>query len=193
VTPDPDSRIIIEHPGPKSGRGRQVAVAPMLASLLVDVLAARRREALGFGWAEVPQWVFPSLTGGPIDQDNFERSWRRVRRRAQALGVRPLRLHCVRHTYASLALSSGKSVRWVADQLGHADPGLTLRVYAHVIPNDEPDLSFLNFEGPGRPYTAPLDSTECENENAPTTTGRGVSSFLARPARLELATFRSAT
>jgi len=55
-------------------------------------------------------------------------------------------------------------VRWVAEQLGHADPALTLRVYAHVIPSDEQDLSFLNFDGPGRPYTAPLDSTGSGNE-----------------------------
>jgi integrase len=37
---------------PKSGRGRYVAMAPALASLLVDVLATRRREALGLGWPE---------------------------------------------------------------------------------------------------------------------------------------------
>ena len=36
-------------------------------------------------------------------------------------------------------------MRWVADQLGHADPALTLREYAHALPNDEPDLSFVNF------------------------------------------------
>lgn len=45
-------------------------------------------------------------------------------------------------------------MRWVADQLGHADPALTLLVYAHVIPNDEQDLSFVDFGGPGRLYTA---------------------------------------
>ena len=57
---------------PKSGHGRHAAVAPPLASLLMDVLAQRRRESLGFGWAETPEWVFPSETGGPLDQDNFE-------------------------------------------------------------------------------------------------------------------------
>ena len=46
-------------------------------------------------------------------------------------------------------------MRWVADQLGHADPALTLRVYAHAMREEEPDLSFAEFGGPGRPYTAP--------------------------------------
>ena len=63
-------------------------------------------------------------------------------------------------------------MRWVADQLGHADPALTLRVYAHAIPNDEQDLSFLDFGGPGRPYTAPHDSVQREDGNVISTTPR---------------------
>jgi hypothetical protein len=89
-----------------------------------------------------------------------ERVGGRVRRRAQKQGVRPLKLHCARHTWATFALQAGKSIRWVADQLGHADPALTLRVYAHAMREEEIDLSFAEFDGPGRPYTAPLDEDE---------------------------------
>ncbi len=53
-----------------------------------------------------------------------------------------------------MALESGKNIRWAADQLGHADPPLTLRVYSHLMKSDERDLSFAEF-GPKRPYTAP--------------------------------------
>ena len=84
---------------------------------------------------------------------NIDRVWRRVRRRAQKRGVRPLKLHCARHTWATMALHAGKSVRWVADQLGHADPALTLRVYAHAMPEDEADVSFADFDAPKRRYT----------------------------------------
>ena len=49
------------------------------------------------------------------------------------------------HTLATHALDSGKSIRWVADQLGHADPALTPRVYSHVLRDDEVDLSFADF------------------------------------------------
>ena len=83
-----------------------------------------------------------------------------MRRRAQKKGVRPLKLHCARHTWATFALQAGKSIRWVADQLGHADPALTLRVYAHAMLEEEIDLSFAEFGGPGRPYTAPIDEDE---------------------------------
>jgi hypothetical protein len=64
-----------------------------------------------------------------------------------------------------LALEAGRSARWVAGVLGHADPALTLRVYTHAIRAEEADLSFADFErvtgeeglgeGPKRHYTAP--------------------------------------
>ena len=81
-------------------------------------------------------------------------------------GARPLKLHCARHTNASLARASGKSLGWVANQLGHASPALTLKTYTHAIREEEKDLSFLDFDGPKRPDTAlDLDATR-RNENA---------------------------
>ena len=59
-------------------------------------------------------------------------------------------------------------MRWVADQLGHADPVLTLRVYAHAMREEELDLSFADFGGSKRLYPAP-------NEN-------GADDELANPA-----------
>ncbi len=135
---------------PKSGKARPVVLSPALASVLRDLLSERRRACLRRGWSEVPEFVFCSETGGPLDERNVTRSWHRVRRKAQARGVRPLRLHDARHTFASLALASGKSVRWVASQLGHANPELTLRVYAHALREEETDLSFLDFGGTRR-------------------------------------------
>jgi integrase len=146
---------------PKSGKSRTVAMPPDLASALLDVLGLRREQALRWRWPDVPEWVFCAEPeriegrkleggGGPIDEHNFGRAWRRVRRQAQKAGVRPLKLHCTRHTYASLALASGKSVRWVAEQLGHASAELTLRVYAHALREEETDLSFLDFGGAKR-------------------------------------------
>ena len=140
---------------PKTGKARRVAISQKTAEGLQNLFGARRREALQSGWAEVPEWVFPSGTGSAQHPRNVVRAWHRVRRRAQNEGVRPLRLHCTRHTWATFALKAGKSIRWVADQLGHADPALTLRVYAHALREEESDLSFADFNVPKRPYTAP--------------------------------------
>jgi len=169
---------------PKSGKARRVPMTPGLAEELFDLLAVRRRECLNRGWPEVPTWVFCSEVGGAPDPSNTERTWLRLRRRAHKGGVRPLKLHCTRHTWASLALEAGRSVRWVADVLGHADPALTLRVYTHAVRVEEADLSFADFarapageeglaDGSKRPYTAPRlgegsDSATDEDQDAAT-------------------------
>ena len=112
----------------------------------------------------MPPWVFCSETGGPLEERNLQRSWARIRRRAQKLGVRPLRLHDCRHSHATWALAAGKSVRWVADQLGHHSPTVTLRTYAHALKEEEGDLSFTDvgrepsLDVTGRHNTAPAQT-----------------------------------
>jgi integrase len=43
-----------------------------------------------------------------------------------------LSLHSLRHGYASLLISRGLNVVFVSRQLGHANPNITLEVYAHL-------------------------------------------------------------
>jgi integrase len=45
------------------------------------------------------------------------------------------RLHDLRHVHATTFLLAGTPVHVVAARLGHADPSITLRVYARVISN----------------------------------------------------------
>jgi hypothetical protein len=87
-----------------------------------------------------------------------------------------------------MALAAGKSVRWVADQLGHSSPTLTLKTYAHALREEEVDLSFAEFGGPKRHYAAPPGLKERSNENAPDLTGRGRSKNLEHETGLEPAT-----
>ena len=66
----------------------------------------------------------------------------------------------------------------MADQLGHADPALTMRVYAHFLPQQEADLSFADFGAPKRPYTAPAFEDEMVSAG-------NVANLLAPPGGLE--------
>ena len=172
---------------PKSGHGRLVSMPPSLAEALFDLLAARRLQVVAKGWKEVPEWVFAAETGARPDPSHVSRVWRRVRRRAQAKGVRPFPLHSCRHTWATLALESGRSIRWVADQLGHADPAMTLRVYVHAMPAEEADLSFADFGTTRNGPIRPLD------DGAEVGQGGNPAESLARPAGLEPAAPSSAT
>ena len=48
-------------------------------------------------------------------------------------GLPPARLYDLRHVHATTLLLAGVPVHVVAARLGHADPAITLRVYAHVL------------------------------------------------------------
>ena len=50
-------------------------------------------------------------------------------------GTLGVRLHDLRHTFATMALDDGHDYREVSEWLGHADYATTLRVYAHWIPD----------------------------------------------------------
>jgi integrase len=138
------SRVRDRTSTPKSGRGRQVVMSETLARTLHDLQAEQRRR---HPYADPDGWVFTSRDGlEPMGETVFSRAWQRLRRYFEPRGIRPLTLHSARHTWATLALQARKSVRWVAEQLGHSDPAFTLRVYAHAVPGEEVDLSFLEFE-----------------------------------------------
>ncbi|WP_440068990.1 tyrosine-type recombinase/integrase [Streptosporangium sp. OZ121] len=61
-------------------------------------------------------------------------------RRAIKAGIPTTRengFHMLRHHFASVLLERGVSIKAVADFLGHADPGFTLRTYTHLMPSSE--------------------------------------------------------
>ena len=106
-----------------------------------------------------------------------------------------LRPHDARHTWASHAIAAGKNIRWISDQIGHADPAFTLRTYAHLMPEEETDLSFAEFGvepaenrmaigAPKRPYTAPAsgaDFLESDNPLIPMARREGFDAVGLRP------------
>ena len=69
-----------------------------------------------------------------------------------------------------------------------ANPELTLRVYAHALPAEPGDLGFADFDGPGRPYTAPALSDAEERERPGGATADRASRILERETGLEPAT-----
>ena len=44
-------------------------------------------------------------------------------------------MRALRHFHASVLLDAGENIKALADHLGHSDPGLTLRVYAPLMPS----------------------------------------------------------
>ncbi len=51
-------------------------------------------------------------------------------------GEPSLHMHDLRHCFASMLIREGADVVFVARQLGHANPAITLRVYAHLFDSE---------------------------------------------------------
>jgi integrase len=75
-------------------------------------------------------FVFPGKTGGHYA--GLQKVWNQIRRRA---GLEDVRLHDLRHSYASTAVASGDSLYLVGKVLGHRKASTTSR-YAHL--SDDP-------------------------------------------------------
>ena len=105
----------IELPDAKTG-GRVVPLGPAARA----VLSAIPRE-------EDNPWVIAGRLPGTHLTD-LQRPWRRIRKRA---GLEDVRIHDLRHSYASRALALGESLTMIGKLLGHTQVQTTAR-YAHL-------------------------------------------------------------
>ncbi|MBB4287515.1 site-specific integrase [Roseospira goensis] len=113
---------------PDSKTGAKVVV---LALPAVDMLAALRERR-----TEAP-WVFPARRGdGPIG--GLQKDWEMVREWA---GVEGVRIHDLRHSFASFAAADGASLLLIGKTLGHRRAETTQR-YAHLA--DDPVRQVAN-------------------------------------------------
>jgi integrase len=69
---------------------------------------------------------------------------REQRRLRRSLGLDKVRLHDLRHGFATLHLTLGTHVRVVQEALGHSDVATTLRIYSHVIPGMQREAAETN-------------------------------------------------
>jgi integrase len=78
--------------------------------------------------------VFPNLDGQPMSYSNLmQRGFHPALRRA---GIRRIRFHDLRHTFASLMISNGEDIVRVSRLMGHANASFTLNVYSHMLPRE---------------------------------------------------------
>ncbi|MFI5338446.1 MAG: tyrosine-type recombinase/integrase [Candidatus Methylomirabilales bacterium] len=116
---------------PKSGKPRTVDVPPATVAVLQDWIDTIRAEAAVRG--QEATWLFPGKTGAPREDKCFVPALRRILKPAGIL--RPLRVHDLRHTYASLALQRGVPLLVVSRQLGHSTIAITADTYGHLAPD----------------------------------------------------------
>jgi integrase len=109
---------------PKNREARTVIVPRYVMDALQPLLNDKTADDL----------VFTALRGGPVRLNNFRR--RIFSPAAARIGVPDLVPHDLRDTAASLAISSGASIKAVQRMLGHASAKMTLDVYGSLFEED---------------------------------------------------------
>ena len=144
----------VQVSSPKTARGRRVvSLDPLVvaelrrwrATQLEEFMRYRRawddREPTADGKGR-PRHIFTHLVraagqghqdryGVPIRPDWMCSAFRAL---AKEAGLPPIRLHDLRHTWATLAFQASAHPKTVSDQLGHANISVTLDIYSHVLP-----------------------------------------------------------
>ena len=82
--------------------------------------------------------IFPDELGRPISPNRLTERFGALR---LAAGIRPGRLHDVRHSTATHLLTARVPVHIVAARLGHSSPVITLNTYAHVLPRSDEEAA----------------------------------------------------
>ncbi len=107
-----------------------------LPDIVVETLTEHRRAQLesrfrlGQGKPPADALVFPSDDGGPQYPRNLSGEWKEA---CKLVGLDPpVTFHALRHTHASQLIDAGIDVVKISKRLGHANPTITLQVYAHL-------------------------------------------------------------
>ncbi len=123
--------FIIKEPKSLHSR-RAVSLSPSLAALLLEYREEQEfmRKQLGNTLTD-EDFVFSWPDGRPLDPDAVTQAFHRIAGKA---GLKNIRLHDLRHTHATLMLKAGIHPKVVSERLGHANIGITLDTYSHVLP-----------------------------------------------------------
>lgn len=123
---------LLEIKGPKSKAGNREVPVP--AHVVAMLRTWRAQHAKPNEW----DLVFTTTAGKKVFNRNVNRAWSDLLRDAGVLVPGdPHHFHALRHFAGSWWLHNGLAIADVSRLMGHANPGITMGVYAHVISKPE--------------------------------------------------------
>jgi len=129
------------EPKTKYGR-RKISIDPLTAQMLKEWQKQQLKEQMSLGRGQEAKTgpVFTSETG-----EAYSPNWvtKCFEQQVRATKVPRIRLHDLRHTYATLCLGKKVHPKLVQAQLGHANIGITLDTYSHVIPAQQEEAAAM--------------------------------------------------
>jgi len=129
-----DTRVVVdgkasESDGKSAAGWRTISLDPLTVAYLRRHLAMldAEKEAFGDSYHDAG-WLVCHPDGRPVHPDTITDRFNKLVDRA---GVKRIRLHDVRHTYATVSLDAGVNPKIVSDRIGHANMAYTLALYTH--------------------------------------------------------------
>jgi hypothetical protein len=128
---DVAGRIHETPPKTRSGE-RRIELGRRSVHLLLAHRTAQTKQRLAAerAWADTG-YIFTNTTGRPLRPETITRPFRRL---TTAAGVRPIRVHDLRHLSASLQIQAGVSITLISKRLGHSTTRITGDIYGHILP-----------------------------------------------------------
>ncbi len=116
----------------KSHKIRRVDHTPQLAHVLQKHFETRRLESAMQGEKaehEEPEWAFQTPSRTRWDESYLRKAFHRCLKQA---GIRQVRFHDLRHTYASQLIRKGANPKYIQEQMGHSSIQVTMDTYGHL-------------------------------------------------------------
>ena len=125
---------------PKTDAGvRTVTASKTVIAFLKEYKKQQNENRLKFGTAwQNGQYVFLHEDGSPISTQLPYKWFTKFLNRHN---LPKITFHQLRHTNASLLISSGEDIVTVSGRLGHADKNVTLNTYSHIIKSKEAQVA----------------------------------------------------
>lgn len=111
-------------------RPLKTAAARRDVILMRELATELRRRRVASAFSSATDLVFCSNTGRTIGHRHL--TARGLEKAATRAGLEGVTFHVLRHTFASILIAQGRDPVFVSGQLGHANPAITLKVYAHL-------------------------------------------------------------
>lgn len=108
---------------PKSGKARTIDIAPEVVALLRDLRWEQAQSAIS---------PFVFTQDGSTEPMFPQSPTRYLKKFGKRCGISDLHPHKLRHSLASVSITNGADIASVSEKLGHANKGITLKMYTHA-------------------------------------------------------------
>lgn len=155
------TEIVVRTPKSISSK-REIPMFDELWNGLMDYRERQREmiEALGSDYDD-QDFIFGITMRKAYDPRVYEDLFKRCLKSA---GLKDIKFHALRHTFATRALEAGMDIKVLSSLLGHAKASTTLNLYGHALP----DHKRISMDKMSDYYTAShSDTNEEESSNAP--------------------------